>query len=159
MSKFSPSPEGRKTPSRRKTYNVLSRMYVCMYRDRFAAKTFGGGGCREATLLDPCVVALYLFFIRLQVFTSSSLWCDLASFGNPPSVSQEVRRGAELDARAIRAEEHRLRDLAVSLEARAEEVRRLERGGARGREAALEAAKHEARQALEVREEGIARER
>lgn len=52
-----------------------------------------------------------------------------------------------------------MRDLAVSLEARAEEVRRREREGARGREGALEAARHEARQALEVREEGLARER
>lgn len=72
---------------------------------------------------------------------------------------QEIRRAAELDTRAVRAEELRLRDLAVSLEARAEEVRRREREVARGRENAVEAAKHEARQSLEVKEEGVARER
>lgn len=72
---------------------------------------------------------------------------------------QEVRRGAELDARATRAEELRLRDLALSMEARAEELRRREREGAREREDAVEAARHEARQALEVKEEGVLRER
>ncbi|CAM9356887.1 unnamed protein product, partial [Ectocarpus sp. 13 AM-2016] len=71
----------------------------------------------------------------------------------------EIRRSAELDSRGVRAEELRLRDLAVSLEARAEEVRRREREGARGREDALQAARHEARQSLEVKEEGVARER
>lgn len=72
---------------------------------------------------------------------------------------QEIRRAAELDSRAVRAEELRLRDLAVSLEARAEEVRRREREGARGREDLLQSARHEARQSLEVKEEGVARER
>lgn len=72
---------------------------------------------------------------------------------------QEIRRGAELDARGVRAEERRLRDLAASLEARSEDIRRHEREGVRARETALEAAKLEARRALEVREEGVARER
>lgn len=53
----------------------------------------------------------------------------------------------------------RLRDLASSLDVRAEEVRRREREGARGREEALEAARHEARQAVQVKEENVARER
>lgn len=47
----------------------------------------------------------------------------------------------------------------MSLEARAEELRRREREGARVREDAVEAARHEARQALEVKGEGVARER
>lgn len=84
-------------------------------------------------------------------------------FSPPPlptsTALQEVRRSAELDSRGVRAEELRLRDLAVSLEARAEEVRRREREGARGREDALQAARHEARQSLEVKEEDVARQR
>lgn len=59
----------------------------------------------------------------------------------------------------MRSEELRLRDRAASIESRAEELRRREREGARGREDLLEAAKHEARQAFEVKEESVARER
>lgn len=93
-------------------------------------------------------------FIASQLLSPFSI-----PFFSPPSMSQEIRRGAELDARGIRAEERRLRDLATSLEVRSEEIRRREREGVRAREAALEAAKLEARQTLEVREEGVARER
>lgn len=74
-------------------------------------------------------------------------------------VPQEARRGAELDARGVRAEELRLRDLAVSLDGRAEEIRRRERESARSHEDALQAARHEARQAVAGKEESVARER
>lgn len=90
--------------------------------------------------------------------------CVFQNSPSPPSPQllfawQEARRAAEIEARGIRAEELRLRDLVVSLDGRAEELRRREREGARGREEALEAARHEARQAVEVQEENVARER